>query len=153
MSAAPRSSRGRIARLQESELQQPPIEDSRKTRILIIDDDRTFRELASMMLAAAGYAVETAEDAIVGGKALLSRSFDLIISDINMPYMNGLELASLLKDDAQTSSIPLILASSRMDPDTISRAVALRAADYMIKPVTVERLLETVKGVLARPRT
>jgi response regulator RpfG family c-di-GMP phosphodiesterase len=103
-----------------------------------------------MLLAEAGYAIETAEDAIEGGKALLTRNFDLVISDINMPYMNGLELASLLSSDEKTASIPLILASSRMDNDTISKAVALHAADYMIKPVTLERLLETVGDVVKR---
>jgi len=126
------------------------MQDHKKIRILVIDDDDTFRELASMLLAEAGYAIETAEDAIEGGKALLTRNFDLVISDINMPYMNGLELASLLSSDEKTASVPLILASSRMDVETISKAVALRAADYLIKPVTLERLLETVGGVVKR---
>ena len=125
------------------------MQDRKKIRILVIDDDDTFRELASMLLAEAGYAIETAEDAIEGGKALLTRNFDLVISDINMPYMNGLELASLLSSDEKTASVPLILASSRMDVETISKAVALRAADYLVKPVTLERLLETV-GVVKR---
>ena len=127
-----------------------PMQAPRKIRILIIDDDHTFRELASMLLAEAGYAIETAEDAIEGGKALLAKKYDLVISDINMPYINGLELASLLRTDEKTASIPLILASSRMDNDTISKAVALRAADYMVKPVTLEHLLRTVGGVVER---
>jgi len=126
------------------------LQDRKKIRILVIDDDDTFRELASMLLAEAGYAIETAEDAVEGGKALLTRSFDLVISDINMPYMNGLELASLLSSDEKTASVPLILASSRMDVETISKAVALRAADYLIKPVTLEHLLKTVGGVVKR---
>lgn len=130
--------------------QEETVQDRKKICILIIDDDATFRELASMLLAEAGYAIETAEDAIEGGKALLTRNFDLVISDINMPYMNGLELASLLGSDEKTASIPLILASSRMDTETISRAVALRAADYIIKPVTLEHLLEVVGGVVQR---
>jgi len=124
--------------------------DGKKIRILIIDDDDTFRELASMLLAEAGYAIETAVDAIEGGRALLTRNFDLVISDINMPHMTGLELASLLHSDEKTATIPLILASSRMDIETISNAVALRAADYMVKPVTLERLLDTVAGVVKR---
>jgi CheY-like chemotaxis protein len=126
------------------------MQDRKKIRILVIDDDDTFRELASMLLAEAGYAIETAEDAIEGGKALLTRNFDLVISDINMPYMNGLELASLLSSDEKTASVPLILASSRMDVETISKAVALRAADYLIKPVTLEYLLKTVGDVVKR---
>lgn len=131
-------------------LQEETMQDLKKIRILIIDDDDTFRELASMLLAKAGYAIETAEDAIEGGKALLTRNFDLVISDINMPFMNGLELASLLGTDEKTASIPLILASSRMDTETISRAVALQAVDYLIKPVTLERLLATVSEVVKR---
>lgn len=126
------------------------MQDRKKLRILIIDDDDTFRELASMVLSEAGYSIETAEDAVEGGKTLLARNFDLVISDINMPYINGLELASLLRTDEKTASIPLILASSRMDPDTISKAVALRAVDYITKPVTLERLLATVAGCVKR---
>jgi PleD family two-component response regulator len=64
--------------------------------------------------------------------------------------MNGLELASLLSSDEKTASVPLILASSRMDVETISKAVALRAADYLIKPVTLEYLLKTVGDVVKR---
>ena len=124
--------------------------DRKKIRILVIDDDRTFRELASMMLSAAGYSIETAEDAIVGGKALLLRNFDLLICDINMPYMNGLELATLLKADERTKALPLILASSRMDDDAVSKASALLAADYLVKPVTVEQLLKTVADVVTK---
>jgi response regulator RpfG family c-di-GMP phosphodiesterase len=126
------------------------MQDQKKIRIFIIDDDNTFRELASMLLAEAGYEVETAVDAIEGGKALLTRKFDLVISDINMPFMTGLELASLLKTDEHTATIPLILASSRMDIETIGKAVALRAADYLVKPVTLEHLLATVAGVVKR---
>ena len=126
------------------------MQDRKRIRILIIDDDNTFRELASMLLAEAGYAIETAVDAIEGGKALLTRNFDLVISDINMPFMNGLELASLLSSDEKTASIPLILASSRMDVETISKAVALQAVDYLVKPVTLEHLLKTVADVVKR---
>jgi CheY-like chemotaxis protein len=142
---------GRCALAEEPvPFQEETMQDRKKIRILVIDDDDTFRELASMLLGEAGYAIETAEDAIEGGKALLTRNFDLVISDINMPYINGLELASLLSTDEKTASVPLILASSRMDVDTISKAVALRAADYLIKPVTLEHLLDTVGGVVKR---
>jgi response regulator RpfG family c-di-GMP phosphodiesterase len=131
-------------------VREEAMQANKKIRIFIIDDDNTFRELASMLLAEAGYEVETAVDAIEGGKALLTRKYDLVISDINMPFMTGLELASLLKTDEQTATIPLILASSRMDIETIGKAVALRAADYLVKPVTLEHLLATVAGVVKR---
>ena len=77
--------------------------DDRKTRILIIDDDVGFRDLLRIHLSAAGYQVQLAEDGVTGGRALLAQTPDLIVSDLNMPYLNGFELLSLLHSDAETA--------------------------------------------------
>jgi len=121
-----------------------------KTRILIIDDDIGFRDLLRIHLSAAGYQVQVAEDGVTGGRALLEQTPDLIVSDLNMPYLDGFELLRLLNGDAETASIPVILLSGRSDGDTMAKAVELGAADYLTKPVTRDQLLESIEACLSR---
>ena len=126
--------------------------DDRKIRILIIDDDIGFRDLLRLHLSAAGYEVQVAEDGVTGGRALLAQTPDLIVSDVNMPFLDGFELLSLLHSDAATASIPVILLSGRSDGDSMAKAVELGAADFLTKPVTRDQLLESVEACLERSR-
>ena len=122
--------------------------DKGAIRILIIDDDIEFADLLRLHLSAAGYMAEVAEDAVEGGKALLARPPALVLCDINMPYLNGLELMSLMRSDAHSASIPVVLVSGRSDADTMSKAVELGAADFLAKPITREQLLQSVEACL-----
>lgn len=122
--------------------------DRSTIRILIIDDDLEFANLLRMHLVCAGYAAEVAEDAVEGGKALLARPPALVLCDIGMPFMNGLELMSLMRTDADSASIPVVFVSGRSDGETLARAVELGAADFLAKPVTREQLLQTVEACL-----
>ena len=124
------------------------VPDRSTIRILIIDDDAEFAGVLRMHLVAAGYTAEVAEDAVEGGKALLARPPALVLCDIAMPYMNGLELMSLMRTDANSASIPVVFVSGRSDGETMARAVELGAADFLAKPVTREQLLQTVKACL-----
>jgi len=121
-----------------------------KKRILIIEDDADFRNLLRIHLSLAGYALEVAEDGVEGGKALLERPPDLVLSDVNMPFLGGFELLSLMHADEQTASIPVILLSGSTDDDTMSRAMKLGAADFLTKPVTLEDLKGSIKACLAK---
>ena len=122
--------------------------DRSTIRILIIDDDIEFAGVLRMHLAAAGYAAEVAEDAVEGGKALLERPPALVLCDIGMPYLNGLEFMSLMQTDAHSASIPVVFVSGRSDSATMTRAVELGAADFLAKPITREQLLQTVETCL-----
>ena len=124
--------------------------NQKKTRILIIDDDVGFRDLLRIHLSAAGYQVQVAEDGVTGGRALLADTPDLIVSDLNMPFLDGFELLSLLRSDAETAKIPVILLSGRSDGDTMAKAVELGAADFLTKPVTRDQLLESIEACLSR---
>lgn len=126
--------------------------DQKKTRILIIDDDIGFRDLLRIHLSAAGYEVQVAEDGVAGGRALLELAPDLIVSDVNMPFLDGFELLSLMRADPDTASVPVILLSGRSDGDTMAKAVELGAADFLTKPVTRDQLLESVEACLMRAR-
>ena len=118
--------------------------DKYKARILVIDDDPFFRRLLHAHLSHAGYAVQLAEDAVEGGKALLQPDFDLVLCDIDMPFMTGLELVSLLRATNETASIPVVFVSSHKDTNTLMEAEELGVCGYLIKPLEIEQLLETV---------
>jgi len=124
-----------------------------KIRILIIEDDENFLYLLRMHLTGAGYEVQVAADGVDGGRALLAQAPHLIVSDINMPFLDGFELLSLLKQDHATASIPVILLSGSMDNDMLARAAGLGAADFLTKPVTSDDLLASVEACLRRSRS
>jgi two-component system chemotaxis response regulator CheY len=120
------------------------MDNDSKARILVIDDDPFFRRLLQLLLSQAGYAVQVAEDALVGGKALLQSEFDLVLCDIDMPHLNGLELLRALRASVETASIQVVFISSHMDTETLIEAQELGAAGYLVKPFQPEQLLETV---------
>jgi len=111
-------------------------------RILVVDDDASLCELLRMHLSAAGYEVSTAHDAISAGYQVLKNPPDMILSDINMPYMDGFEFVAALKADATLPYIPVIFLTSVEDGD--SRGKELGAVGYLTKPVRADRLLELV---------
>ncbi|HUX25342.1 MAG TPA: response regulator [Burkholderiales bacterium] len=120
----------------------------KKKRILVVEDDAGFRNLLSVQLSVAGYALELAENGAEGAKALRHKPPDLILSDVHMPLLTGLELLSLAKADEKTSSIPVILLSGQSDADTVAMAMQLGAADFLTKPVSAEKLLKSIRACL-----
>ena len=111
-------------------------------KILVVDDDDSLRELLRMHLASAGYEVSTAADGISAGYQVLKNPPDLILSDVNMPHMDGFELIAALKSDATLPNIPVIFLTSMEDGD--HRGKELGAVGYLTKPVRADRLLELV---------
>jgi CheY-like chemotaxis protein len=110
--------------------------------ILVIEDDDGIRDLLRMHLSAAGYAVQVAPDAIAAGYLVLRSPPDLIISDINMPHMNGFEFVEALKADNTLPRIPVIFLTSYDEGD--DRGKALGAVGYLTKPVRADKLLQLV---------
>jgi two-component system, chemotaxis family, chemotaxis protein CheY len=110
--------------------------------ILVIDDDESIRDLLRMHLSAAGYEVHVAEDAIAAGYLVLRSPPDLIISDLNMPHMDGFEFVAALKADATLPRIPVIFLTS--DEERDDRGKELGVVGYVTKPVRADRLLALV---------
>jgi DNA-binding response OmpR family regulator len=111
-------------------------------RILVVDDDESIRELLRLHLSAAGYEVQVAEDAIAAGYLVLKGPPDLIITDVNMPHMDGFEFVAALRADSALPRIPVIFLTSVEDGD--ARGRELGAAGYVTKPVRSDRLLALV---------
>src|ERR1044071_609621 len=110
--------------------------------ILVIDDDESIRQLLQLHLAAAGYEVLVAADAISAGYMVLRSPPDLIITDVNMPHMDGFEFIAALKADKTIPEIPVIFLTSVEEGD--HRGKALGAVGYITKPVRADRLLQLV---------
>ena len=110
--------------------------------ILVVDDDAFFRKLIAMHLSGAGYDVRTAEDAMTAGRLLLERAPDLILLDVEMPFMNGYEFATALQNDPKTADIPIAFITG--DDDVGDRMRRLRAVAHLRKPILADRLLELV---------
>ena len=122
--------------------------------ILVMDDDAYMRELMGLHLSNAGYDVLVAEDAIVAGHLVLEKSPDLILADIEMPFMNGLEFVQALRSDPSVSHTPVIFVSSRDDLEDLAKSFG--AVAFLNKPVLADQLLAAVAqeikaGIVARP--
>jgi two-component system nitrogen regulation response regulator GlnG len=113
-----------------------------KARILVVDDAEDTRNLLRLELSNAGYEVETAEDAIVAGRRVLESPPHLLITDVHMPFMTGLELVAAMRADGGVPDIPVIFLTASDDVD--SQRGPLRAAAWLRKPVNGERLLQVV---------
>lgn len=110
--------------------------------ILIVDDDVSIRELLRLHLSSAGYEVQVADDAISAGYLVLRHPPDLIISDVNMPHMDGFEFVAALKSDKSLPYIPVIFLTTEEEGDL--RGKDLGAVGYLTKPVRSDRLLALV---------
>ena len=115
-------------------------------RILVVDDDRTTRELLRLQLRAAGYAVETAGD----GKAALARvrrkKFDLVLLDVWMPGMDGLTVLARLRDEPSQPRVVVMTADDTSD--TLLRAIRAQAYRFVTKPVEPKELVKLVRSTL-----
>ena len=111
-------------------------------RILVVEDDASLRDLLRLHLSAAGYEVQTAADGIAAGYEVLKLPPDLIITDVQMPNMDGFEFVAALKADKSLPPIPVIFLTSVEDGD--QRGRELGAVGYVTKPVRADRLLALV---------
>jgi two-component system chemotaxis response regulator CheY len=123
-------------------------------RILIVEDSATMRSLLTTTLEELDVPVKITE-AASGFEALrlLPREdFDLVVTDINMPDINGLELVSFVKSNAKYQEIPLIIVSTERSDRDRDKGLGLGADAYMVKPFEPEMLRQVASELLARPR-
>jgi two-component system sensor histidine kinase and response regulator WspE len=107
-------------------------EQARK-RVLIVDDSLTVRELERKLLGNHGYEVEVAVDGMDGWNAVRAGRFDLVVTDIDMPRMDGIELVSLITNDAVLKSVPVVVVSYKDREQDRRRGLEAGAAYYLTK--------------------
>jgi CheY-like chemotaxis protein len=110
--------------------------------VLVVDDDATIRELLRIHLSAAGYEVMLAENGIAAGYAVLRKRPDLVISDVNMPHMDGFEFVAAMRAEPSLTDIPVIFLTS--EEEGSDRGRLLGAVGYATKPIMADRLLSLV---------
>jgi two-component system chemotaxis response regulator CheY len=114
-------------------------------KILVVDDSPSVRQQVGMALTQAGYSVVEAVDGLDGLSKLATPGVSLVISDINMPRMNGLEMVEKMKADARLSSVPVVMLTSEGQPAIIERAKKAGAKGWIIKPFKADLLVAAVK--------
>lgn len=114
-------------------------------KILIVDDSRTIRQQVSFTLSKGGYKVVEAEDGVQGiAKLKAEGDVAMVISDVNMPNMNGLEMLESIKKDDSINKVPIIMLTTEGSGDLISRAKAAGAKGWLVKPFEPDQLIAAV---------
>lgn len=117
--------------------------------ILVVDDSPTIRKFVSLALENIGYKVLTASDGMEVFEILAKvETIDLIITDINMPNLDGFELIKSLRSDERFKDVPIIILSSLSDGESIDTGLKLGANSYLIKPFNVKRVQYEVSKYL-----
>jgi len=124
-------------------------------KIVVIEDDLTFLDLLRVHLGGAGHEVLTAEDAVLGLRAVIDNAPDLILLDLTVPYLDGFEMIAALRNDPATQAIPVIVLTGRGDDETYMQARKLGAAQLLTKPVARDLLMKAIDGQLnsSKPRS
>lgn len=121
-------------------------------RILVIEDEQPLRDLLVQILTAAGYVVASANDGMAGLENLRKEKFDLVLLDIWMPRMNGLEVLAALKEGAaqnRTPSLKVIVVTADNTPETLLTSIREQAYQYLSKPFSPKTVVDMVEQVLA----
>jgi two-component system, chemotaxis family, chemotaxis protein CheY len=116
-------------------------------KILIVDDSETIRQRVSGALENAGFSTVTAKDGIEGLVSVQQETPAMVILDVNMPRMSGLDMLEQL--DLKTSGVPVLMLTTEVQPSLMARAKKAGARGWMVKPVNLEQLVETVRKVIA----
>lgn len=121
-------------------------------KILVIDDEPDVVALLKTRLESAGYRVVTAGDGREGLKQALEEKPDLILLDIIMPAIDGNELCWLLKDDARTKEIPVVMLTAKGTKFDRSYGLSAGAAEYVTKPYDPKDLLEKIEKIFEKEK-
>jgi len=119
-------------------------------KILIVDDSKTIRQQVSFTLVKSGFEVIEAVDGQDGLLKLKTiAEIAMIISDVNMPNMDGITMVEKIKDDAEIVKIPIIMLTTEGSPDLIERAKNAGAKGWLVKPFKPEQLVAAVQKLTA----
>lgn len=119
-----------------------------KRHILVVDDEIGALTLIGIMLERGGFEVLKARDAKIALEMLEDTVPDLIILDVMMPGMNGIDLCQVIRQREQTSKTPVLILSARGDAESIIRGIDAGANDYLPKPILHHDLVSKVRAML-----
>lgn len=118
-------------------------------KVLVVDDSPTMRQFIVFALhRLPGLQIDEAGDGVAALKQLSSKKYDLLLTDINMPMMDGLKLVGLIRNDIVYKDIPIVIITTEGSEVTRERAIEIGANEYITKPLQTTRLIEVVRRLL-----
>ena len=118
-------------------------------QVLVVDDSATVRKFVSVSLSMQGFTVVTACDGMDALEKLPKGKFDLVVTDLNMPNMDGFELIKALRESSEYHDLPVIILSSLADQANKEQGAALAVASYVVKPFSLEKIQYEVAKYLS----
>lgn len=143
---------GKSSRAAESTKSTIVKRDGEKERVLVVEDDRTIISVVKYFLEQEGFEVVVARDGLIGLEAAKRELPQVIVTDCDMPGMDGVAMVRALRADARTQDIFILMLTSGDSADGETRALEAGADDYILKPVEPRRLVARVRALLARSR-
>ena len=122
----------------------------RKPRVLVVDDNEDVRDLLRLHLVAGGFDVEMAENGQQAIDSIASAPPDLMLTDLNMPGMDGFQLIEAIRANPSHRNMPIILLTAHNDVTVVRRGMDLGADDFLTKPVNSKDLLNALNSRLKR---
>ena len=120
-------------------------------KVLVVDDSETIRQQVGRALEQAGFSVVEAGDGIEGLDRVSQHQFSMVILDVNMPRLNGLDLLERLKGDPKTAHLPVLMLTTEAHQAMIERAKKAGAKGWIVKPVKMEHLVSAVNKLASAP--
>jgi two-component system chemotaxis response regulator CheY len=117
--------------------------------VLTVDDSRTMRDMLMLALKDAGFDVVQAVDGVHGLEVLADRKPEVIVTDINMPRMDGFGFIEVVRKDPQYRGVPILVLTTESDPAKKERARSAGATGWIVKPFSPAKLVEAIRRVAA----
>jgi two-component system chemotaxis response regulator CheY len=124
---------------------------NKNTKFLVVDDFSTMRRIVRNLLKELGYNnIDEAEDGVAAIRKLRGGNFDFIVSDWNMPNMDGLQLLQLIRSDAELKHLPVLMVTAEAKKENIITAAKAGASGYIVKPFTGTTLNEKLSKIFEK---
>jgi two-component system chemotaxis response regulator CheY len=121
-------------------------------KVIVIDDSRTVRQQVAGVLTQAGYEVIEASDGVEGAETIdATKDIAMVICDVNMPRMNGIDMLSILKKDPRHANLIVLMLTTEGQPGPIARAKQAGAKGWIVKPFETQLLLAAVRKLTGAP--
>ncbi len=126
----------------------------KKEKILIVEDDKALREMYQLRLSINGYDVLEASDGEEGLNTAIKEKPDLVLLDIMMPKMSGMDVLDILKSTPETKDIPIIVLTALTEESVKAKGLVYGAEDYLVKSQTMPgQVVEKIEAVLAKRKS
>jgi putative two-component system response regulator len=131
-----------------SEPPSPANDTRRKNRVLIVDDEPTVRKCVKLSLVSDGMECDEAENGETALRLLKENTYDLVLTDIEMPVISGLDLLKLIRNRMALGNLKVLVFSGRSSPNEMARMMSAGADDYLVKPLSIVQLRSRVSAAL-----